>query len=104
MELSKQSSAAKEGRGTAHAGEEVWWMWRKQLLGAKMPLSEAVGGKLGTEARMARKGGKSNKERSIGGKVWEGLGRAEADSDNREVRRLWSIQYTTMERTYLKVP
>jgi len=47
---------AKEGRGAAckeGREEEVQRMWRKQPLGAKVPLSETVGRRLGTEAMMA---------------------------------------------------
>ena len=49
-------SVAEEGRSPAceeGSKEEVWRVWGKQLLGARVPLSETMGRRLGTEARMA---------------------------------------------------
>jgi len=68
-----------------------------------MSLSKAMGRRLGVEMRLAQRGRKSNKERGTGGKVCEGVGRAEADGDNHEVYRLWSAWHMTMGRTNSEV-
>jgi len=44
-------------------------MWRKQPPRAKVPLGKAMGRRLGVEARMAQRGGKNNKGRSVGEEV-----------------------------------
>ena len=69
-----------------------------------MPLSEAVGRRLGVEARMAQRGEKSDKGGSVSRKVQEGLGGAGSGSNNCKMCGLWGIRHMTMGRTHSEVP
>jgi len=63
---------AKEGRSVAceeGGKEKVQRVRREQPRGAKVPLSEVMGRRMGPEKKVARRRRKSDQERSAGGEV-----------------------------------